>query len=316
LRPAALPLALALMSTLAALPARAHEGPALGRKLEGIVARERGVVGVAVVNLADGSAAGVNEGQPFPMQSVYKLPIAIAVLAAVDAGKLRLDQPVVVRPQDISLGPDPRIWEQLPQTVTVQRLLQLMVQDSDNTACDRLMAMAGGGAAITALLRGKGIKGVTVSRPERQIAADACRFGGAKDCQRLTPPEKLRALRQQVERGLDVATPRALVDLLVALQRGRLLSPASTRQLLAMMEATTVGKARLRGLLPTGTVVAHRTGTGSLVVNDIGLITLPGDRGTLAIAVLIKESDRPTADRERTIAELARATHDHFAGPP
>jgi beta-lactamase class A len=113
-----------------------------------------------------------------------------------------------------------------------------------------------------------------------------------------------------------VASPRALADLLVSLHRGRLLNPASTRQLLAMMEATNIGPGRLRGLLPAGTVVAHRTGTGSLVVNDIGLVTLPGKHGPLAIAVLIKESDRSTADRERTIAELAKVAHDHFATPP
>jgi beta-lactamase class A len=298
-----------------ASPPKDSPAPDLAAKLAEVVAREQGVVGVAVVNLADDRQAGVNDRQLFPMQSVYKLPIAIATLAAVEDGRLRLDQPVLVRRQDISDGPDPRVWQQLPQRPTVERLLQLMVQGSDNTACDRLMALVGGGAKITGFLDRKGIPGIKVNRPERQIAADFCRFAGGGDCQRLTPGQKVRAIRTQVERGLDVASPRALVDLLVALHRGRLLTPASTRLLLGMMEATTIAPGRLRGLLPAGTVVAHRTGTGSLVVNDIGLVTLPGDRGTLAIAVLIKESDRPTAERERTIAELARAAHDHFAGP-
>lgn len=285
-------------------------------ELDRLVSREKAVVGLAAVHLPSGQAVEHDGRGLFPMQSVYKLPIAIAVLAAADAGKLALDRKVEIRKEDISPGPDPRTWAQLPQTVTVSRLLELMIQESDNTACDNLLKLVGGGPAVTALLRERGVTEVTVSRPERQITAEVCRLGEGKDCKRLTPEEKLRAIRQQVQRRLDVATPRSLADLLVALHKGKLLSAASTNQLLTLMAATVPGAHRLRGLLPPGTPVAHRTGTGPLVVNDIGLITLPGNRGTLAVAVLIKETSRPTPDSERTIAEVARALYHHFPKKP
>ena len=73
---------------------------------------------------------------------------------------------------------------------------------------------------------------------------------------------------------------------------------------------------RLRGLLPPGTVVAHKTGTTATYLglnggtNDVGVITLPRDRGRLAIAVYVKGSTRDDTARDRIIARIAKAAFD------
>lgn len=78
------------------------------------------------------------------------------------------------------------------------------------------------------------------------------------------------------------------------------------------MTNTSTGPNRLRGLLPAGTKVAHKTGTSNTTngmtaaTNDIGLITLPGGK-TLAIAVFVSDSPADTAVREAVIAQVARA---------
>ena len=65
-----------------------------------------------------------------------------------------------------------------------------------------------------------------------------------------------------------------------------------------ILKATTTGSARIKGLLPAGTVVAHKTGTTGTVMdfngstNDAGVILLPGGGGQLAIAVYVKGSTR------------------------
>ena len=41
------------------------------------------------------------------------------------------------------------------------------------------------------------------------------------------------------------------------------------------MERYQTGEARLKGILPEGTIVAHKTGTVGNTTNDIGIITLP-----------------------------------------
>ena len=94
-------------------------------------------------------------------------------------------------------------------------------------------------------------------------------------------------------------------------------SAGSKQLLLATMRRTETGEARLKGMLPEGTQVAHKTGTIDVTVtNDIGFIYLPGG-GHVAIVVYTKESTRSDiADRERVIAQIARAVHDHFVFNP
>jgi beta-lactamase class A len=111
------------------------------------------------------------------------------------------------------------------------------------------------------------------------------------------------------------STPRAAVALLRALYAGRGVSPPARDLLLDDLTASVPGPRRLKGLLPAGTAVAHKTGTDGTfngltrATNDIGIITLPDGRH-LAIAVFVKDSTADEATRERTIALAARASFD------
>ena len=75
------------------------------------------------------------------------------------------------------------------------------------------------------------------------------------------------------------------------------------------------GAKRLKGLLPRGTVIAHKTGTSgtengmTAATNDIGIITLPSGRH-LAIAVFVSDSPADEATREGVIARIAKAVFD------
>jgi beta-lactamase class A len=108
------------------------------------------------------------------------------------------------------------------------------------------------------------------------------------------------------------ATPVGIVDLLRAVQLGTGLSPASRSLLLQLMTDTTIGARRLKGLLPPGTVVAHKTGTSATsagvtaATNDVGIVTLPDGRH-LALAVFVSDSPADLATRESVIARIARA---------
>ncbi|MGH8239606.1 MAG: serine hydrolase, partial [Steroidobacteraceae bacterium] len=106
--------------------------------------------------------------------------------------------------------------------------------------------------------------------------------------------------------------PEAMSNLLVAIFGGRALSVASTAQLTAIMERCRTGAGRLKGRLPSATVVAHKTGTVGGSVNDVGVITLPQDQGQFVISVFIKSSSAPIEERERVIAEIARSVRDFY----
>ena len=109
----------------------------------------------------------------------------------------------------------------------------------------------------------------------------------------------------------DHATPLAMLKLLLAIDGGTAMSAKSRAFLLGVMSRTRTGVARLKGLLPKGTPVAHKTGTAGGIANDVGYITLPDGR-RFAIAVFTNSSKTSVADRERAIAEIARMLFDQF----
>ena len=110
----------------------------------------------------------------------------------------------------------------------------------------------------------------------------------------------------------------AVVVLLRAFHEGKGLLKSSQALLLQLMTDTTTGSKRIKGLLPDGTVVAHKTGTSSTVngvtaaTNDVGLVTLPNGRH-LAIAVFVSDSGANDAVREEVIAKVAKAAWDEWS---
>lgn len=306
--------------------ARAAEPVAsLETRLSEIAAASGGTLGVRVVHLETGASAGLNAAAPFPMASVYKLPVAVVVLARVDAGELALEREVEVLPGEQRRTAS-RIDPFPPGTkVSIGTLLDDMLTASGNTACDVLLRVLGGPRAVDAWLAAHGFPGIDVSLTELQMAAVSAGVAdrvkdGACDhaCLDALVAKEPRARRAAAEKAFEAdsrntASPDDLARLLVALGKTELLSPASTVRLLDAMRRCETGDRRIRALLPKGARVFDKTGTIGRSVNDVGLVSLGGGKGTLAVAVLLKGSEKPYEERERTIAKVAKAAYDAFA---
>jgi beta-lactamase class A len=270
----------------------------LERQLEQIVAAARGRVGVHALLIETGETVSLNSTEHFPMQSVYKFPIAMAVLAMVDAGKLKLDEKVRVERSDfVRAGQRSPVRDENPNGValTLRELLRYAVSESDGTASDVLLRLAGGGEAVNKYLSGLNVSGINVLNSEKEIGQD---------------------WQTQYR---NWASPEGAVALLRALQEGRGLTPESRALLIKLMTETPTGLKRLKGLLPQGAVVAHKTGTGgansssiNAATNDIGIITLPNGKH-VAIAVFVSDSPADLATREGVIAKVARAVWDKWS---
>lgn len=288
-----------------------------------------GIVGVYALHLETGRKISLNAQERFPMASVYKIPIAVQLLRMVDQGEVSLDKMITIQTSDLRLGSS-LISSYLfsPGVIlSVRNLLELMLVVSDNTATDILLRLAGGPKAVTACLRAMGIFDMDVSRPTVNLIADATGF--------ILPPEKewnlelLKKLHDEVppetkraaaEKFLndprDTSSPEAMVKLLQLIFHGKFLKLEAKNLLLDIMSRCQTGKHRLKGLLIPETMVAHKTGTIAGVTNDAGLINLPHDAGTIAMAVFIKLSEKDRSDRERAIAHISRTIYDYFLFHP
>ncbi len=298
-----------------------------------IASASDGTVGAAALHLESGQRVELNGQRAYPLASVCKLPIAMHMLRMVDDGKLSLDQGIEVLRQDVWPSWEGDLAEHWPQQHhwKLDDLIQLAVAHSDNTAVHTLFRIGGAAGGMAARLKRWNVTGIRVDRYEGECYLASHGMDDPPPVEQWRPGllEELvhRVPLAQQEAGMqkfladprDTGTPMATVELLARAFRGELLSPSSTQRLKQVLEATSTGKERLKGLLPSHTVVAHKTGTTSTVdglngaTNDVGVILLPGNAGQLAVAVYISASRQDQGTREHVIARMARAAYDHWS---
>ncbi|BAV04771.1 beta-lactamase class A [Filimonas lacunae] len=266
------------------------------KEVSHIVATQHGKVGFYATVIETGDTASYNSNNKFPMQSVYKFPIAMAVLKQVDEGKLSLQQQIHILPSDIMpVGHSP-IREKYPQgntDMTLDQIITYNVQESDGTACDVLLRILGGTAKANAYIQKLGIKNINIATTEKaQQTNDMVQYK-------------------------NWSTPKAMTTLLKQFYTKPILSAGSKAYLLKLMIETPHGAQRLKGKLPAGTIVAHKTGTSGThnnltrATNDAGIITLPNGNH-IAITVFVSDSEDSQEQREGTIAAVAQAAWNQW----
>lgn len=333
-----LALAVAINATVAAqtaagaAPQRATD-PALQR-LEREIARlstvSGGVVGVTAIHLETGRRVSMNGTERFPMASTFKVPIAVQLLTRIDKGEVRLEQMIEIKQSDLHPGSGTLtdLFNKGGLALSVRNLMELMLLVSDNSATDVMLRTAGGAEAVTARMRALGIDGISVNRSTARLIADWIGVTNLPPEDQWSPAvfdtvfrspsqeDRNAAAKRFDADSRDTSTPNAMAALLERIYRKDLLKPESAELLLDIMRRCRTGDARLKGLLPQGTEVAHKTGTIGGSTNDVGIITLPDNAGHVAIAAFVKASQNDVTARERAIAEIARAVHDFFLFQP
>jgi beta-lactamase class A len=295
--------------------------------LEGPTRLTDGTVGFAIQRLGSGPLLTLNADQTFPMASTFKIAVAGAVLERVDRRALTLSTMVPVEPGVVVASDG--IAQYLPHkgiSLSIHNLLELMLTRSDNTATDVLVAQAGGPAAVTAWLRKVGVRsGQRVDADTARLifrALDITPTGGTFreniDRAFAADPSKRERDEKRLPNPIfnadprDASTPVSMVQLLQLIYAGKALTRSSTDTLIAIMERCRTGDKRLKGLLPAGTPVAHKTGSLMSIANDVGVVSLPnGDK--FAIAVFVKGDTRGLETQERVIAEIGRTAYDYYA---
>lgn len=249
-----------------------------------------GVVGVAVMDLRTGDTLTVHGERRFPMQSVYKFPIALAVLDRIERGEFSLHQNFRLSPADLL----PSTWSPLREAhperhavLTLDSIVSATVSLSDNNGCDVLLRLLGGPQAADAYVRRLGIDGMAIVSTEAEMHRD----DSAQYRNYSTPLALARLLREFSEQDILPSTLRSYLWRL-------------------MVESPT-GTKRLKGLLPASTVVAHKTGSSgtnndgvAAATNDAGILVLPDGR-RVAVVVLVSDSRSSESEREAVIAKIA-----------
>ena len=265
----------------------------------------------------------------YPMADLAMLPIAAAALSEVDAGRLKLGEPITIREMDLS--PPPSLVNRIfrgDMTLPAVDLIALAVQHGDNTAADVIMSRIGGPGAVGGWLQAKELAGLRIDRYAREVVTEMLgmpsfrpqwRTQAAFDDARglVAPAAREAAVQAYLGDPRDTITAPAALGLVDKLVDGRLLSPASTRLLLGLMTRSTAPLPGLSAALPRGATLARKSGNSlsdlglTAVTNDIGLATL-ADGNTIAIVAFLRGSTATATERSRLIADAGRLVFDAF----
>ena len=289
-------------------PVPASNDAELAKQIEEIAKEATGRVGVYAEMIDGEGTVSLNADGRFSMQSVVKVPIAMAVLSQ---GEFGLDQMITVGKDElVPDGMHSPFRDKNPNggEVTVGELIELAVSVSDGTAADVLQRVAGGADGVQSFIDSLNIDAMKVKYTHKEFSNNSER------------------------QNENWASPRAAVALLKELQEypeekntgvvapPRPLSAEHVKLLRRLMTETPTGPNRLKGMLPKDAVVIHKTGSSGTVngktaaTNDVGLIKLPNGK-YFAIAIFVGDSTADEKTREAIIAKIAKAVWDKWNFP-
>jgi beta-lactamase class A len=266
-------------------------------QIESIARSINGHVGVGVLHLDTRDTLTYNGKYHFPMQSVYKFPVALAMLHEIDNGKFKLQQKIHVTKEELR----PDTWSPLRDKypngnidITLSEIISVTVSQSDNNGCDILFKLLNGPKEVDNYIHSLGVKEIAIVATEDQMH---------------------QSWPVQYE---NWSTPLAMCLLFNKFYKSEVLTKPNTDFLWKVLVATTTGSKRIKGMLPPHIVVGHKTGTGgknesgvTSAFNDAGIILLP-DGQAIAITIFVSDTPETESTIQSVIAKISKAVYDHY----
>lgn len=314
----------------------------LAKQINAIEKKSNTIIGITAIFIEKDKIVTHNGNKRFFMASTIKLPIALAFLRRVDEKKDSLNRVIKLDFNNSVPGSGSlhHIFEKKRISMSSQQILKYMLTDSDNSASDAILQAVNGPEYVTKLMYTLGFKNILINRSILEMFMDTNHVDHSflekprtvYSWQKIfnSVPLKQKVLAwQRFEKDIrDSTTPDDMANLLVKLYKKQALSESSTKFLIDTMGQCRTGRSRLKGLLPANVKVAHKTGTWAIgeqnylkypgsrnlfrFASDVGIITLPNNKGHIAIAVYVKSKAASDYPRSHAIALASRAIYNHF----
>lgn len=255
-------------------------------------------VGVAVIP-DSGCPIVVNDGK-YPLMSVVKFPLALAVADWMHETGLDMDTVIHVKADEMKSGtysPLKKLYPEGDVRISLRELLRYSLQLSDNNACDILFRLIGGPEVADRYMRSIGLDGFGISRTEDDMHKDlsACYDNWATP---FAAAEMMDIFWRSLEKDGGKPFWKEIYSIITECETGTDRLPAP--------------------LAGTGAVIGHKTGTGDVMpdgrlmaLNDAGFVLLPDGR-CYSIAVLIRDCKANPEDAAAIIAAVSEAVFEEF----
>jgi beta-lactamase class A len=231
------------------------------------------------IDLSTGTYAALDGDRPIQSASTIKIPIAMALMVDLDRAKLKKNDLLKITKTAIAAGAGDLQSRPVGSSVTIDEALTKMLAQSDNTATNILIDRLGGNSALNSRWQEWGFIGTKLVKPLPD-------FGGSNQ-----------------------TTAREMAQMMAAIAKGKILTPAARDRLLTIARQTTRNTMLPQGL-GTGATIAHKTGSINSVVGDVGYIVTP--RGKEYIAAVFVNHPNDAAKAEALVREFSRLAYSGF----
>ncbi len=235
--------------------------------------------GMFFLDLDTGNYLDLNGEKIFPAASTIKFPILVALFQEVDAGRVKLNETLVMR-RDLMTGGSGTLQYKRPGTkLSVLETATKMITISDNTATNMIIDRLGGKARLNQRFQSWGLQNTVI----RNLLGDF--------------------------KGTNTTSAKDLVRLSALLSNNQLLNDGSRSQALDIMR-----RVKNRSLLPAGlgkgAVIAHKTGTLGIILGDAGIIQTSTGKRYLA-GIMVR---RPFGDKRAKsfINQVSRLVYSYI----
>ncbi len=228
---------------LAPAPARATAMPGpladLKLKLASASVHAPGHIALEIKDLATGYATSINPYANMPAASTIKIPVMVEVFRQMAAGAFDLNHVMHLQPSDRDWGWGDLAGAPTGTARTVNQLLRVMIEQSDNTATNMLIRLVGR---------------VRINLTMETLGLETTRLGDY-----IRSDGDIRTLR---------TSPHDMTWLLESIARAQLVDEWSSREMLAILTGQT-HNGLIPAPLPRGLAIAHKTGTLHDTLNDV-----------------------------------------------
>ena len=242
------------------------------------------------IGYADDKITYQNNSKKYPLLSVFKLHIAVAVLDKVNREGLNLETKINIPQTEIKEN----IYSPLREkygiknlSLSLRELLYYMVAESDNNASDILINRVGGIDSVE-----KYIHAIGLPETEIKVTEDIMNHDEMTQYQNRAPLHEILALLKKIDEN-------------------KLFSEELHKELLSMMQSTVTGANKIKGYLPKSVNVAHKTGSSSrlrdgkkIADNDVAIIS-KGDR-KYYLAIMVSDSYESDETNAEIIAKISQ----------
>lgn len=266
----------------------------LEQQIEQVLKDKKATVGVAV--LANDTIIALHNNQiHFPLFSVFKIHVALAVLDKMDKEHISLDSIMEIKAARMLPNTYSPLRQKFPDqdfSISLRALLKYSISLSDNNACDVLIDYAGGIDKVNSYIKLLGLKDFNLAANEDLMHRDV-------------------ATQYQ-----NWSTPEAVVRLLDIAGKQTLFATEYKDFLWQILKETSTGTDKLKGQLPPDVIIGHKTGSSDRTPegvktadNDAGFIILPNGQ-EYYITVLVMESQETDQENAAIIARISKIVYD------